>query len=199
MIRQPIVINAYKHILQLLRQVNHFPYHNIGHTLDVFRRARELGIAENISDEEMEDLLIGALFHDTGFIVAYAKNEPIGAQIARAWLEKHAHPEARIARVERIILATVLFAQPQSILEEIIQDADLDNLGRTDGLDKTARYAEELEIHSEHFNLQNYLKFTERLYQNFSFNTKTARHERAYMQHNNLLVLREKYGLAPTE
>lgn len=51
-------------------------------------------------------MLIAALFHDTGFIEIYKKNEPEGAQIARSWLQKKHHSEDRIKRVERIIMAT---------------------------------------------------------------------------------------------
>jgi len=43
-----------------------------------------------------------------------------------AWRKKH--PKARIEKIEWIIMATVLFSKPKNILEEIIQDADLDNI-----------------------------------------------------------------------
>lgn len=82
---------------------------------------------EKINDEETVDLLIAALFHDVGFIKAYNGNEIFSAEIARAWLEKEGHPEARIIRVEELILATVPFTTPKNLLEKIIQDADLDN------------------------------------------------------------------------
>lgn len=195
MIKQKIVIAAYKHILQLLRPVKYYPYHNIGHTLDVFKRARQLCEAEGVNDDDATDVLLGALFHDTGFTQVYNKNESVGAEIARKWLEAQAYPEIRIKKIEDIIMATVLFAKPHNLLEQIIQDADLDNLGRKDGLMKTAKYAEELEDKTEGFNMKNYLDFTAKLYANFSFNTPTAKKERSEGLHANLIALKEKYNL----
>lgn len=75
----------------------------------------------------MVDLLIAALFHDSGFTKAYNGNEAFGANIAREWLETEQHPEERIVRIEELILATIPFTPPKNILEKIIQDADLDN------------------------------------------------------------------------
>lgn len=195
MIKEKIVIDAYKHILQLLRPVKYYQYHNIGHTLDVFKRARQLCDAEGVNDEDTTDVLLGALFHDTGFVRTYNKNEGIGAEIAREWLERQEYPEERIKKIEAIIMATVLFAKPANILEQIIQDADLDNLGRKDGLMKTAKYAEELEEKTEGFDMQNYLNFTAKLYANFAFNTQTAKNDRAEGLRSNLIALKEKYHL----
>ncbi len=196
MIGQKIIVEAYKHVISLLRKVNHFPYHNIAHTLDVYRRAKELGIAENINEDDMADLLISALFHDVGFVVEYNKNEIIGARMAREWLESKGHPEVRIKKVEGIIMATVLFAKPNTLLEGIIQDADLDNLGRNDGISKTERYAVELSEQTPDFVLHNYLTFTERLYREHTYNTETAKKERTQKQLNNLEELRTKYDLS---
>ena len=42
----PIVDRAYRHVLSLLQPVKHYSYHNIGHTLDVFRRVRVLANSE---------------------------------------------------------------------------------------------------------------------------------------------------------
>lgn len=41
-----IVSFAYRQALRLLRCVNHYPYHNIGHTLDVTGRAHRIGKSE---------------------------------------------------------------------------------------------------------------------------------------------------------
>lgn len=124
----PIVIAAYRHVLRVLRSVRHYPYHNTGHTLDVFKRARELAHAEGVSREDTEDILLASLFHDTGFVVSYTKNEEIGANMARDWLIENGHPNERVDHVVSLILATVPFVPVKTLLEKIIQDADLDNL-----------------------------------------------------------------------
>jgi len=64
-----------------------YPFHNPAHTRGVFERATYLALTENINATDLEDLQIAALFHDTGFTEQYPKNEYIGSQIARGWLE----------------------------------------------------------------------------------------------------------------
>ncbi|MFZ5341021.1 MAG: hypothetical protein ACOZBL_00115 [Patescibacteria group bacterium] len=41
-------------------------------------------------------------------------------------------PEEKIYTIKQIILATIPFRKPSNLLEQIIKDADLDNLGRDD-------------------------------------------------------------------
>jgi uncharacterized protein len=179
----PILVAAYKHVLQLLQKVKHYPYHNIGHTLDVFRRARELAKSEHISPEEEEDVLLAALFHDTGFIESYSK---IGVRIARDWLTLQWHPKTRIARVESLILATIPFSKTKSVLEQIIQDADLDNFGRDDCFQKMQKVEEELRIMTPLDTRSIYTIFR-KLHHEFRFQTKTSIRERQAKKFRNAI------------
>jgi HD superfamily phosphodiesterase len=140
----PILTAAYRHVLQLLQPVKHYAYHNIGHTLDVFRRSRQIAEQEGISKTNQVPLLLAALFHDTGFIESYSKNEVIGMRLARDWLTLQGYPESNIREVERLIEVTIPFTPAETILEKIIQDADLDNFGRDDCFSKMYRVEEEL-------------------------------------------------------
>jgi HD superfamily phosphodiesterase len=125
---QSIINRALHYVIDLLDLINHYQYHNINHTLDVYARAGYLCDKEFINEQDKNDVLIAALFHDTGFIEQYEKNEKIGAKIARKYLESIDWPEERIVNIERLIMATVLFSEPKNKLEQIMQDADLDNL-----------------------------------------------------------------------
>lgn len=107
-------------------------YHGLHHTLDVLREAERIGQSEQISEEGALLLRVGAILHDSGFIKVYFKNEPIGAEIAREWLPEYGFSERQIEIVERMILATALPQNPQSHLDQILCDADLDYLGRQD-------------------------------------------------------------------
>ncbi len=77
-----LISEARPYVLHLLAKVDHYPYHNIDHTLGVYMRTLYLCICEEIDDEDREDLLLAALFHDTGFIEHYKNNEHLGAKIA---------------------------------------------------------------------------------------------------------------------
>ncbi len=173
----PILVDAYRHVLQLLQSVKHYPYHNIGHTLDVFRRARYLSRAENISTEDTVDVLLAALFHDTGFIESYTKNEVIGARLARDYLTRAGHPEKRIQKIETLILATIPFTPTHHILEQILQDADLDNLGRDDCFSKMQKVEEELRS-MQNLSTEVIYDIFSGLHQKYRFQTRTAQMER---------------------
>lgn len=159
-----MLARAREYAIALVEKVDHYQYHNVGHTFDVYARTSYLADMEGVSEEEKADLLISALFHDTGFAVAYPQNEIIGADIAEKFLRENGHPEERIARVRRIVLATVLFTKTGDLLEKIIQDADLDNLGRRDCLLRTDAYRTELQTYSPTpFDESKFVDFTEYL------------------------------------
>ncbi len=174
-----IVEKARAHTSELLAFCKDYPYHNPQHTNSVFNRATYIGLSENISGEDMEDLQLACLFHDTGFTEQYEKNEYIGARIARKWLEQEGHPEARIEKIEQIIMATVLFSKPKTILEEIIQDSDLDNIGTKEEFYYSLDYLDELrKIGKIEIPDCAYWQFVYTLLTKFKFHTNTAKRER---------------------
>ena len=194
-----LVIAAQSYVFDLLETVHDHMYHNIDHTFSVYLRVKYLCECEGITWDEKEDLLIAALFHDTGFTQSYKKNEPIGAQIARWWLMNRHHNEDRIKRIERIIMATTfpdsshgLFHTPFDILEEIIQDADMDNLGCKNSFTLSAAIYDEIRTfgHSK-VSFSQYLKMDRDIFTQFHFHTRTAKSERNFQKNQNLQMLEE--------
>lgn len=187
MSEQKIINNVLRYVLDLLEKVNHFPYHNINHTLDVYSRSEYLADKEFVHLEEKTDLLLAALFHDTGFIEQYNQNEVIGARIAREYLESINWREERISRIEWIIMATVVFSKPHNKLEQIIQDADFDNLGRKDCLSKTMSLKKELRIISKiNIPTRDWLMSSYWLFRIHKYNTLTAIIERDSTKQENI-------------
>ena len=175
-----LVREAQNFVFPLLeKHCAHYPFHNPSHTRSVFERSTYLALAENINSTDLEDLQIASIFHDTGFIEQYPKNEYIGAQIARHWLEEAGHPEERIEKIESLIMATVLFSHAKNTLEGIIQDADLDNIGTESAFAFSQSLLRELR-EVAHIELSDcaYWQFTYRVHNNFSFHTHTAQNER---------------------
>jgi predicted metal-dependent HD superfamily phosphohydrolase len=111
-------------------------YHNADHTLHptkgVVAVANRIALFENISERDRELLIAAAYFHDTGYIREYDKNEPIAARMAGRILKLIGYKPAEIKKVQKMILATDLACKPQSLVEKILCDADLDHLGRDD-------------------------------------------------------------------
>ena len=122
-------------------------YHCLEHTLDVERQAERIALSEGIS--EAEDILllrIACLFHDAGFMVAYAEHEREGCAIAEMALSAFGLSPEQLAKVQGMIMATKIPQTPHNKLEEIICDADLDYLGRDDFGPISDQLFEELKV-----------------------------------------------------
>lgn len=111
-------------------------FHDANHTLHpstgVVAAANRIAIAENISEPDRELIIAAAYFHDTGYIREYDKNEPIAARMAGRILKIIGYKPDEIEKIQKMILSTDLDREPDSLIEKILCDADLDNLGRED-------------------------------------------------------------------
>lgn len=125
---------AERHIMRILKQKlsPKLYYHGIHHTYDVVEAAERLAIMEGVLDEDIFVLKSAATYHDAGFVEQYDANEPIGARMAADILPKYGYTTEQVEMVFKLIYATIIPHNPQSHLEEIICDADLDYLGRDD-------------------------------------------------------------------
>jgi len=125
---------AERHIMRILKQKlsPKLYYHGIHHTYDVVEAAERLAIMEGVLDEDIFVLKSAATYHDAGFVEQYDANEPIGARMAADILPKYGYTPEQVEMVFKLIYATIIPHNPQSHLEEIICDADLDYLGRDD-------------------------------------------------------------------
>jgi uncharacterized protein len=107
-------------------------YHNITHTLDVLEQAEILAKQEKVADKH--DLLLlkaAAIFHDSGFLFVYKNHEEKSCEIASESL-RNVFSDVDIKKVCGMIMATKIPQTPNTLLEQIICDADLDYLGRDD-------------------------------------------------------------------
>ena len=83
-------------------------------------------------------------------------------------------------------MATVLFSEPKNKLEQIIQDADLDNLGRKDCFIKTLLFRAEMrEVGGNDIPKEQWFRNTHNLLRTFQYRTLTAQEERNEMKETN--------------
>ncbi len=107
-------------------------YHNVKHTVDVVTQVELIGLGEGVTDAELLLLKTAALFHDTGHTVDYDNHEHNSTIIAREVLPNYYYTQAQTKTICELIMATKLPPEPKDKLEEIMCDADLDYLGRSD-------------------------------------------------------------------
>lgn len=110
----------------------HLYYHGHHHTLDVLEAVERIGQAEGVSERQQNLLLVAAAYHDSGFLVGHQDHEEKGCEIVKEHLPKFGFSEQDIAQVCKMIMATKVPQDPQDLLSEILCDADLDYLGRSD-------------------------------------------------------------------
>ena len=130
-------INYYKaerHIMRLLEKhlSKALHYHSVAHSKDVVVAVEKIALSENVTDEGLFLLKSAANYHDAGFIEEYDNNEPIGARLAGEILPKYGYTDQHINKIKDLIFVTKIPHNPKDHLEEIICDADLDYLGRSD-------------------------------------------------------------------
>jgi len=135
-----------KYVNRLLIPLEKHYYHQYNHALDVMDRSIYLWKKEWLNKEEIEMLAIASMFHDTGFIIQYNDNEIFWAQIADNYLKTIIYPKEKVKIIRNLIMATSpKYKDTKNILEDIIKDADMDNLWRDDFFDKTNEIKKELE------------------------------------------------------
>jgi len=84
---------------------------------------------EGIEGDDIFILKTAALYHDAGFVHQYANNEDIGADLAQEVLPRFGYTQEQIDKIRGLIHATKVPQKPQTHLQQIICDADLDYLG----------------------------------------------------------------------
>jgi len=110
-------------------------YHSLAHTRDdVLAAAERLAILAGVGGTAAQLLRTAACYHDLGYIEQRNQHESIGARIAVAALPAFGYSPRQIALVEGMIFATRMPQSPRTPLEQLLADADLDVLGRTDFL-----------------------------------------------------------------
>jgi class 3 adenylate cyclase len=150
-------------------------YHNVKHTVDVVTEVELIGWAEGCSDEEILLLKTAALFHDAGHTVSYDDHEYQGTLLAQEMLPAYGYSDEQIERICGIIMSTRLPPRPSNILEQIICDADLDYLGRSDFIPVSNTLFEELKAQDKITNLNDWNKMQVKFISGHQYFTATAR------------------------
>ncbi|MBW2961123.1 HD domain-containing protein [Mesonia aestuariivivens] len=137
------------HCQQLLSEsrCKELAFHNSQHTKEVFNSAKKIGAYVNLSEEELEIVLLAALFHDTGNMDCFKNHESVSAQKASDYLNEIGFEPSKIEKVIKCILATKMPQSPTNILEEVICDADLAHLGEESFISKNGLLRKEWSEH----------------------------------------------------
>lgn len=107
-------------------------FHNYYHTLEVVFAVIEIGANSELNTEEIEQVVISAWFHDTGYGNKYMGHEKESIKIAREFLISVRYEPSKVEKIIKCIEATHMPQNPKSTLEMIVCDADLYHLSSND-------------------------------------------------------------------
>lgn len=151
-------------------------YHNFAHTKDdVLPAALRLAAASGLGEDETRLIEIAAAYHDIGFLFQYRDHEGAGAEMVAQVLPGFGFPPKQVSAVQGLILATRLPQRPRTPLEEILADADLDSLGREDGLAQSEALRAEWAAHGERLSEEAWYRRQLQFLRDHAYFTEVAR------------------------
>jgi predicted metal-dependent HD superfamily phosphohydrolase len=194
-VHSDIVRKAGYHVRMLFQKQQSYPglYHNYDHTVEVVNNAAEIAAAMKIEKAETEILLLAAWFHDTGYLESPQEHEERSMNIAAQFLSGQSYPQKKTDRVVACIRATKLPQQPNDLLEKVMCDADLLNLGKKGSLEK----GELLRLENESMNdlrmsEEEWLRQSISFYKDHQYHTTYAIQKYSERRDRNLRKLRKR-------
>lgn len=107
-------------------------FHDIGHTLDVVKASKEIGLHSNLTPLQLNVVQIAAWFHDCGYTDVYTGHETSSKKIAADFLISRSYPDKLIETVNGCIEATRYPQSPQTPEAKVVCDADLYHFTKPD-------------------------------------------------------------------
>jgi len=104
-------------------------FHTLEHTINVVRKAKDIGTHMKLGDPELRVVLTAAWFHDIGYLIRLEDHENASAALARSFFEKNPAEPGFAEAVEDCIKATKRDHEPLTVPEKVIMDADVAHFG----------------------------------------------------------------------
>lgn len=150
-------------------------YHSYFHTMrEVLPTARLLAQASGVPAEDIRLLEIAAVYHDIGYLYGFKEHERAGAKVAEEVLPGFGLSSAEIERIKTMILATRLPANPGTLLECILADADLCTLGSEDFFKRSEDLRLELITRGQEYTIEEWYEIQMTFMEEHSYFTQAA-------------------------
>ncbi len=151
-----------------------YVFHDLEHTAQTVAAARTIGEGFHLDNRETTLLQLATWFHDTGYSEGPTDHEERSCNIADRFL-RGKMPDEDIQAVFACIRATKVPQQPQTLLEQIICDADLSHLGMESYWDRTGKLRQEFILTKKIvMSEQDWLDFEINFMLNHSYHTAVA-------------------------
>lgn len=143
-----IILKTEKFVVELLSNElgPNYLYHNLRHTQRVVKNTKELLESCALSEKEKEALELAAWLHDTGYTKGTEKHELASCAIAKQFLTEQGYDPQNISKVSEYIMATERYAEPKTLPEKIIRDADSSHFAQKSYMETSDLLREELSL-----------------------------------------------------
>ena len=178
-----------------------YAYHDIQHTKNVVDSCLEIGQHYDLSAKEIEILQIAGWFHDTGYDKGAENHEERSIKYVKDFLSKYSYSAEDTQRICACIQATKMPHQPNSILEQILCDADLNHLGKKTYWDRCGKVRQELTMtRKTNMSEQEWMDFEINFITNHQFFTPIAKELYGKLKQKHIKQLQKRRSqLNPTE
>jgi adenylate cyclase len=166
-------------------------FHSSEHVQELVRNVELIGKLEKVNKKEMSDLVLAATLLDIGLLWQYEDHKQRSMEYAETVLSQLNFQPSRIKRIIAMIMATQMPHSPQTQLEKILCDAELDYLGISDYENSSNRQFLELHMHA-HISEFEFLKMQERFLQAHTYFTRSSPRKREKQKQLNLEQVQAK-------
>ena len=193
MVKMPEFGKARNYVLHRLENelAPDLTYHSLKHTLEVVSAAGRIATWEKLGEEDCMLLLMGAYYHDLGFIRQRQGHETISIQLAEQTLPEFGYSVADIEVIRGIIQATILPQSPTNLLEMIMADADLDYLGDESFWERSQDLRQELENFGNSFTDEDWYAYQLNFIQPHQYFTASQRSLNEPLKQQHVLGIRK--------
>lgn len=108
---------------------DYLTYHGTHHIINVLNACNQYIKRCKLDKHESLLLRTAAIFHDIGIIWSYDGHEEMGVSYLKKILPNWNYSEDDISKICQMILSTKIPQKPQTLLDQILCDSDLDYLG----------------------------------------------------------------------
>jgi len=131
---QRLIDKIQDHVLKYYKNndTSNLTYHNQKHTEHVVEAATEIAGHYELSEHDLFIVLAAVWFHDIGYITNTANHEEEGYKLAEIFLAAHKVNSEDIQLIKGCIMATKMPQSATTLIEQIVCDADLFQLGTDD-------------------------------------------------------------------
>ncbi|SHM21487.1 Predicted metal-dependent phosphohydrolase, HD superfamily [Chitinophaga jiangningensis] len=169
-------------------------YHNLTHTQGVVDAAAQIAAHYRLQDDELTAVYIAAWFHDEGYLEGDgSSHEEAGAEEAVQFLREHNASEQLQQMVSGCILATKMPQSPNTLIEQIVCDADLFHLGSKEYAERSKLLRHEVEmVHHKEVDKIEWLKSNIRFLTQHQYWTDYARTLQKQQKDENIKQMQKK-------